>query len=241
VADSGSGFDAGPNRPCPCDGGCCGADGGCLAPYVFTTGPYKLALTPCGNNGFTCDRLCTFPYANQCANNQCRCGNGPACAVGEFCNVSASGVASCICDFNTGCQGCCASSGRCQRGDSDAECGRAGLACAACPDGGAVLPGRACSKAVDTFQYGVCNPATPCGLGSCASGKTCLNAIFPRCRAPGGSNACYSCDQFRANRCDPTAFDGTGCACGVDDRQCGPNELCDRPLDGGPAMCRLFQ
>lgn len=232
----GSTFDAGQISACACDGGCCGPDGGCYAPTPFAFGPYTLAFAPCGRSGFTCDRLCSPAAANLCINNGCSCGGGPPCSAGEVCNVADGGQARCICDQLSGCPGCCQAN-RCLPGDENAACGRAGLPCASCQDAGSGTLNRLCTKQLADVQYGVCGLMS-CPSGQCASGPSCVAAGFPRCRFPTGANACYICDYFRSSRCEPTANDGTGCACGPAKSQCASNQYCDRPADGGTPTCR---
>lgn len=232
-----AGFDAGQIVSCACDGGCCGPDGGCFAPVPFSYGKYNMAFAPCGQNGYTCDRLCNPAEANLCINNGCSCGGQAPCGPGEVCQIFDGGAARCICDEGTGCLGCC-SANRCLPGEANNACGRTGLPCANCADGGSAVD-RICTRSIAGVQYGVCGART-CASGTCASGLDCWPSAWPRCRFPTGANACYFCDPLRSSRCEPSANDGSGCACGINKYQCPQSHYCDRPTDGGTVLCRLL-
>ncbi|MBI5511709.1 MAG: hypothetical protein HY903_23380 [Deltaproteobacteria bacterium] len=177
--------------PTSCANGCC-ADNRCQLRSVDACAPAGDACAPC-------DPVA----ADTCgANGECRCGSLLACALGQHCDPNG-----CHCDATT-CDGCCTTSGVCDRGDQKNRCGSAGADCTACTG-----PGAACDA-------GACDACTVSCGGGCCTGSTCHEpAELSFCGAAG--DACVWCDPTRADNCG-----GDGhCHCGLG-AACAPGSVC---------------
>jgi hypothetical protein len=220
--------------PPPSDGGSRPGDGGvvitggdcaqctkscCL--HVFNTAvclsdvPGDLDKYACGAVGKTC-RGCDPLIANACdVSAGCRCGTGPACAQGQFCNAGR-----CECGPPS-CNGCCTLDGACVAGNAVDRCGSGGFRC------------ELCGVSPVTCESGVCSLNMCSGSGSasaggrCASGLTvCLDAgTFPFCSGGSGSNGgaapCKACDYYTSDQCSTK-----GCVCGEQGMRCLSGQLC---------------
>ena len=148
-----------------CDGancsGCCDGSNSCQVPSVQS----------CGADGNTC--LACGSTADSCVAGQCRCGSGPACAIGQRCD---SATHTCVCDATSCPNGCCngGSSGTCQARDFN-HCAPVGQACVRCNN-------RSDTCHVDGTCG--CGSASPCALhANCLSGQCECNdcGTYPNC------------------------------------------------------------
>ena len=216
---------------CVCDGESCPA--GCCEGQQCLLRSFE----SCGVAGTTCV-ACEPELANSCSGDgECRCGNGPPCALGQNC---LSGL--CVCD-SISCDGCC--EGDICQTPSVESCGSDGATCTPCPEGVAdqcslegvcqcgegpmAGPGQRC---VDGER--ICDEHS-CAAGCCV-GNTCETPTLETCGTDG--EACTSCPFERASRCvDGECRCGTAAPCEANQRcvggECVCNgESCDGCCDG---------
>jgi hypothetical protein len=175
----------------------------------------------CGTNGNAC--IACGVNADGCANGQCRCGSGAACAVGQHCVGG-----SCTCDAISCNVGCC-SGKSCVGGTSDAACGTGGGRCATCRSIQSCT-GQQCLCADLVNQYycpaldtcvAACSTDCPQAVG-CVPSKTCVDTCSTQCSDPinGNNGSCTSgCSQHLC----VAAPDGY---CVAFCQDCGPQYVC---------------
>jgi hypothetical protein len=161
-------------------------------------------------------------------NGVCESGTLPnACgAHGTACQNCSSFGEPCVnqqCGFNQGCgpwncQGCCDSSGTCQQGIFDNQCGQVGQACFNCEQQGEKCENQQCVPPTQA-----CNAQT-CGFGCCDQFGFCQPG-FSNNACGGFGGFCTDCSAFGGSCFNQQCFvgpDGGGCNPGT----C-PNGCCD--------------
>jgi hypothetical protein len=124
----------------------------------------------------------TLPYA--CGAHGLGCQNCQA--IGEPCVNQQCGFNGCG-PWN--CQGCCDSSGTCQQGIFDNQCGQAGQSCFNCEGQGEKCENQQCVPPTSS-----CNPQT-CGFGCCDQFGFCQSG-FANNDCGGFGGPCTDCTQF---------------------------------------------
>ncbi|MBL8951665.1 MAG: hypothetical protein JNK82_12865 [Myxococcaceae bacterium] len=178
-------------------GTCCQANGSCA--------PNGNLLNRCGAGGAACAN-CPALRANRCELGDCKCGAGPACAIGERCDADA-GKCACdttLCSVTGGCcsgTSCiardagtlmaCGTAGACQVCDAS-KANQCVFGMCMCGGGAACGTGEACVGGVC-----VCNLGTGCP-GCCQNGTTCVLATNDGVCGSGGAS-CRGCPG--AQRC----------------------------------------
>jgi hypothetical protein len=227
----------------------CLAQGDTCSPSPGSSGGICVATPGCGPGCQGCCDLSgvcepgTLPYA--CGAHGGSCQNCQS--LGEPCLNQQCGFQGCG-PWN--CQGCCDSSGVCQQGIFDNQCGQAGQSCFNCEGQGekceaqqCVPPTQGCNPQTCGFgccdQFGNCQPGfanNECGGfgGSCTDcamfGASCFNqqcSLINEGGPCGPQNCPGCCDQF--DNCQPGVFPN---ACGFFGNFCqncfqfGPGEEC---------------
>ncbi len=152
---------------CTAAGGCsCSGGASCSGEARCTERGCETAVDPCTLVS------CELPASNHCSLGQCLCGAGPPCASGLRCTGTAD-VASCVCDAESGCGGCCDPMLGCVAPEAlhSDLCGSFGAACASCSVSNGVCTSGACACAGTPESCGVWPFCVAC-LGHC-TGELC--------------------------------------------------------------------
>jgi hypothetical protein len=210
-----------------CAQGCCDGSGHCQSGITASAcGTGGARCTSCTGNS-TCDsqaRICKIPPPF-CSSSNCRgcCSSGNQCLMGTAAGACGSGGSSCqncavlgaqcgvvgssngcvkpppACD-SSNCQGCCDSSGQCQPGFLDGDCGQGGAACLDCGSTASTCDVNATPRTC-TNQQNQC----PASYGGCPGG------LQTQPQTP-SQNVCTGTDlQNAASACSASAH-STGCA-----------------------------
>jgi hypothetical protein len=243
--------DAGAPATCACSSGSC--DGGCcLGANCLSPGQTDAGFVVCrGGDAGSCLQ-CPPGLADRCLGSQCRCGTGPACAVGSRCNGN-----NCTCDITTCPNGCCDGNNKCRAVDLNFCRGGASAQCSTClgsdncaqgPNGCRCGSGPSCGNG-ELCENGqcICNP-TLCTSGSCCdpttnrctsplSALSCgLGGTCEACTTPaqcGASGICSSC----SSSCDTCCLGDTCVGRDVNDGGTFPN--CARLTTGLGRACMV--
>jgi hypothetical protein len=156
----------------------------------------------------------------------CGASGGPCqeCQPGQTCDNGNCASAT-KCDATSCPNGCCAGD-QCQAGDTDAACGKGGVACQACQPPATTCIEQACGG-------GTCN-ATTCPDGCCSTKDECLPGNIKTACGTGGA-ACQECtgsDECTNQVCGPPGgcgasncpngcCEGSTCQPGTDVTACG--------------------